>query len=114
MTSSGLESATFWLQLQLASFFYTNIIVEGKPTIAELVLRRVRRPGFESPERQEVCIFFTASRLVLGPTQSAIQWVAGALSPGIKRSGREADHSLPSSTDFKNVGAIPPLPHMSS
>jgi hypothetical protein len=38
----------------------------------------------------------------------------GALSPGIKRSGREADHSPPSSSKVKNGGAIPPLPHMSS
>jgi hypothetical protein len=37
-----------------------------------------------------------------------------ALSPGVKRQGREADHSPPSSAVVKNGGAIPPLPHMSS
>jgi hypothetical protein len=38
----------------------------------------------------------------------------GALSPGVKRPGREADHSPPSSADVKNGGAIPLLPHMPS
>jgi hypothetical protein len=31
----------------------------------------------------------------LGPTQPPIQWVPGALSLGVKRPGREADHSPP-------------------
>jgi hypothetical protein len=29
------------------------------------------------------------------PAQFPIQWVQGALSPGVKRPGREADHSPP-------------------
>jgi hypothetical protein len=37
------------------------------------------------------------SRPALGPTQPPIQWVPGALSLGVKRAGREADHSPPSS-----------------
>jgi hypothetical protein len=32
------------------------------------------------------------------------------LSPGVKRQGREADHSPPSSADVKKGGAMPPLP----
>jgi hypothetical protein len=43
-----------------------------------------------------------------------IQWVPGALSPGVKRQGREADHSPLPSAEVKKGGAIPPLPHMSS
>jgi hypothetical protein len=31
--------------------------------------------------------------------------------PGVKRMGREADHSCSSSTEVKNGGAIPPLSH---
>jgi hypothetical protein len=37
----------------------------------------------------------------LGPTQPPIQWVWGALSLGVKRPGREADHSPPSSAEVK-------------
>jgi hypothetical protein len=34
-----------------------------------------------------------------------------ALPPGVKRQGRETDHSPLSSPEVKNGGAIPPLPH---
>jgi hypothetical protein len=40
-----------------------------------------------------------ASRSALGPIQFPIQWVQGALSLGIKRSEREADHSPLSSVE---------------
>jgi hypothetical protein len=32
------------------------------------------------------------NRLALGLTAPPIQWVTGTLPPGVKRSGREADH----------------------
>jgi hypothetical protein len=32
-----------------------------------------------------------------------LQWVPVALSLGVKQSGREADHSLPSSAEFMNA-----------
>jgi hypothetical protein len=37
----------------------------------------------------------------------------GAISPVVKRTGSEADHSPPSNNKFKNGGAVPPLPHFS-
>jgi hypothetical protein len=40
----------------------------------------------------------------MGPTQPPIQWVPGALSPRVKRPGRETDHSAPSSAEVKNSG----------
>jgi hypothetical protein len=43
-----------------------------------------------------IFLFTTASITVLGPTQLPIQWVTGALTLGVKRPGREADHSPPS------------------
>jgi hypothetical protein len=36
-----------------------------------------------------------------GLTQPPVQWVPGALSLGVKRQGRETDHSLPSSAEVK-------------
>jgi hypothetical protein len=48
-----------------------------------------------------IFLFTPVSRTALGPTQPSIQWVPGALSPGVKRPGRESDHSLPSSADVK-------------
>jgi hypothetical protein len=44
-------------------------------------------------------LFSTSSRRAMGPTQPLIQWVTGALSPGLKRSRREADHSAPTSAE---------------
>jgi hypothetical protein len=46
--------------------------------------------------------FTTASRTALGPTQPPIKWVRRALSLGVKRPEREADHSPPSSAEVKN------------
>jgi hypothetical protein len=49
-----------------------------------------------------IFLFTTAvSRTALGPTQHPIQCVPGALSLGVKRPGREVDHSPPSSAEVK-------------
>jgi hypothetical protein len=71
------------------------------------------RPGFDS-RHGKIFLVSTASRPVLGPIHPPAQWVSGTTSPGVKRPGREADHSPPFSAEVKNGGAIPPLPHMSS
>jgi hypothetical protein len=62
--------------------------------------------GFQS--RQWVGIFLhflhsTTSRSALGHTQPPIHWVTGSLSLRVKRPGREADHSRPSSAEVKNA-----------
>jgi hypothetical protein len=44
---------------------------------------------------------YIVSRPVQGPTQPPIQWVPRALSLGLKRPEREADHSPPSSAEVK-------------
>jgi hypothetical protein len=46
-------------------------------------------------------LFTTVSRPALVPTEPPIQWLKGALSLGVKRPGREADHSSPSSAEVK-------------
>jgi hypothetical protein len=57
--------------------------------------------GFDSGRGLGIFLFTTTYRTDLGPTQHPIQWVQGALSLGVKRPGREADHSLPSSAEVK-------------
>jgi hypothetical protein len=47
--------------------------------------------------------FSMSYRLVLGSTQTPIQWVPGALSSGVKRPGREFDHSPPASSEVKRM-----------
>jgi hypothetical protein len=66
--------------------------------------------GFDSLRWLEIFIFTTASRMALGPTQPPVQWVLGALSLGVKRPGREADHSLPSSAEVKNAWSYTSTP----
>jgi hypothetical protein len=43
------------------------------------------------------------SRPALGSTQPPIQWVTGGSFPGVKRPGREADHSPPTSAEVKKM-----------
>jgi hypothetical protein len=57
--------------------------------------------GFDFRRGLGIFLYTTASRTALGPTQPRIQWVSGALSLGVKRPGREADHSPPSSAEVK-------------
>jgi hypothetical protein len=49
--------------------------------------------GFKFWQVLGIFLFTTTSILALGPIQPPIQWVPGALSLGIKRPGREADHT---------------------
>jgi hypothetical protein len=53
------------------------------------------------PSGLGIFLFTSASRTALGPTQHPIQWVPGALSMGVKRSGCEADHSPPFSAEVE-------------
>jgi hypothetical protein len=69
--------------------------------------------GFESG-RSKAFLFSTAPRLSLHPTQPHIHRVPAHLISGVKRLGREAGQSLPSSAEVKNGGATPPFPHTSS
>jgi hypothetical protein len=59
--------------------------------------------GFDSRRGLGIFLFTTASRTALGLAQPPIQWVTEALSLGVKRPGREADHSPPSSAEVKNT-----------
>jgi hypothetical protein len=68
--------------------------------------------GFDSRRGLEIFLFTTASRTALGPTHPHIQWVQGVLSLGVKRPGREADHSphlVPRSKNECGYISTPPI-----
>jgi hypothetical protein len=48
-------------------------------------------------------IFLSPCRSDYEATQPHIQWVPGTLSPEVERSGREADHSPPTSAEVKET-----------
>jgi hypothetical protein len=50
-----------------------------------------------------IFLFSKSSIPALRPTQPPIQWVPGVLSLGVKRPGREADHSPPTSAEVKKM-----------
>jgi hypothetical protein len=66
--------------------------------------------GFDSRRGLGIFLFTIASRTALGPTQPPTQWVPGAFSLGVKRPGREADHSPPSSAEVKNAWSYTSAP----
>jgi hypothetical protein len=51
---------------------------------------------------------------VLRPSHFSVQWVPWAPSLGVKRPGREPDHSPPCNAVIEIGGDIPSLPHTSS
>jgi hypothetical protein len=67
-----------------------------------------------SPGRGKNFIVFKSSRLVLRPTQPPIQWVTGALSPGVKRSDVKLPTHLQIVPSSRKHGSIHPLPHTPS
>jgi hypothetical protein len=66
---------------------------------------------FRFPAGLGIFLFTTASRTALGPIQPPIQWVPGTLSLGVKRLGREADHSPPYSAEVKECVELYLHPH---
>jgi hypothetical protein len=66
---------------------------------------RAGRPRDRSsnPGRVRNFLFSKSSRPVLRSTEPPIQWVPGALPPGLKRPGREVDHSPPTSAEVKKM-----------
>jgi hypothetical protein len=59
--------------------------------------------GRSSSPNGGMIFVLSMSRPVLGPTQPPIQWVPGVLSPRVKRLGREADPSPPTTAEVNNT-----------
>jgi hypothetical protein len=74
------------------SYRYSDCLLAGRP-----------RGRSSSPSRVKNILISTTSRSALGPTQLLIQLVSGALSPCVKRPGREDDHSPPASAEVKKI-----------
>jgi hypothetical protein len=66
--------------------------------------------GFDYRRGLGIFLFTTASRTALWLTQPHIQWVTGAVSLRVKRPGRKADHSPPSSAEVKNAWSYTSTP----
>jgi hypothetical protein len=90
----------------------TLLVVFLKPLFKFPLRLRAGRSGilgFDS--RRGLGIFlFAVSRTALEPIQPPIQCVPGTLSLGIKRPGREADHSPLSSAEVKNAWSYTSTP----
>jgi hypothetical protein len=90
-------------------FLLSNIYTFSSYLTGNILLLR-----FDYRKEKEIFIFFTASILVLRPTQPPFQWVPGSIYLGVRRLEREADHSSSSIAEIKKYGAVPPLFHTSS
>jgi hypothetical protein len=88
-----------------ATIYSTFIIIiescDGSVGIALAYGLEIGVVGFDSRRKLGIFLFTTGSRTALGPIQPLIQWIAGALSLGVKGPRREADHSPPSSAEMK-------------
>jgi len=88
MALLGTEKRSLNLQVSLPSHM-------SRDSSAVLALNyELDDRNFEIRRGLGMFLFTTVSRQALGPTQTPIQWLPGALSLGVKRSGREADHSI--------------------
>jgi hypothetical protein len=65
--------------------------------------------GWTARVRSPTVQYFSLLRII--QTQPPIQCVPEAPFPGLKRQGREADHSPLTIAEVKNGGATPPLSH---
>jgi hypothetical protein len=64
--------------------------------------------GVERGQPARICLCDSSASVA--NKKFPIQWVPDTVSPGVKRTGREADHSPPSSVDVKDSAAMSPLP----
>jgi hypothetical protein len=64
--------------------------------------------GFDSHKVQDISVLHSVQTGSATHSASNVMGT-GALSPGVTRPVREADHSAPSSVEVKNGGAVPPL-----
>jgi hypothetical protein len=71
--------------------------------LSTAVIIVTERTGFAFQQGEGFFLFANVFRPALGSSQPPIQWISGALSSGVKRSGHEDDYSPPSSAEVKNA-----------
>jgi hypothetical protein len=74
-----------------------------KQAVPAVIHLRIGLLSKGSSNRVKNFLFSTSSRRALGSTQPPIHWVPVTLSPGVKRPGRETDHSPPTSAEVKKM-----------
>jgi hypothetical protein len=89
------------LIMQPSAVRQSNVVFPLCVTCINFVTRIRNNWSFNGENYIGIFLFTTASRLALWPTQHPAHWAPGILSLGIKRPGREAYHSPPSSTEVK-------------
>jgi hypothetical protein len=82
---------------------YLFICYYGSSRDSDWLWGERERGRSSSPGRVKNFLSSASSRPALGFTQPPIQRVPEALSPVVKRPGREADHSSPINTEFKRM-----------
>jgi hypothetical protein len=94
--------------------FYSHQELGQRSQYCEWLQAGRLRGQISSPSRSNIFLLSISSTLVLGTIQPPIQWVPGALLPGVKQPACKADHSSSTCAKVKNGGSIHPLPHMPS
>jgi hypothetical protein len=105
-------SQYFNLLLQLPCLCSWNSVVRSQ--YSDWLLAGRPRGRSLSPGEVKNFYFSKSSRLALGSAQIPIQWVPGAFSLGVKRPGREVDHSPPTSADVKKMWIYTSTPYTPS
>jgi len=95
----------------VVSFHKNEAVIHSlaNPTVGTLTDLLAGRPGLGSRQNKGFSLFAIASRSSLEPTQPPIQWVPEIFSPGVNRSGYEAD-SPPSSAEDDNTWSYTSTP----
>jgi hypothetical protein len=98
-----------WLQLHLLSH---NFILPGNP-FKDSSVSMGQATGWPAwvrlPAEKRKLSLVRSVQTFLGPIQPPIQWLLGALFPGVEWPQRDADHSSPPSVGVNNgVATVPP------
>jgi hypothetical protein len=102
LSSAEVKNAWGYTSIpQYALMAWCSVKKQRTGTTLPLLFYPIGVLEFHSRRRLGIPVFSTASGTALGSTQPPIQWVPGALSLGVKRPGREADHSPPSNAEVK-------------